>query len=345
MADLLTGISAATQGKLDAAIRTINTAWLNPQQVFEQTLTGQMAYFDYQAGDKIEYWMRLSPFKEQRKSLTGTRDFGEAGKVKMSEIGYSRWDLYGEFIPISSTSDPYKIFLQFAQGATDYFTRFPLRRVVQLLQENGVSIFDNLPFFSNAHIIDPTTKKLGTFSNDLSFKISETGWAALKDAIMQIQAPNSYLANTTMGKPEIWVPTDAMHVKFAKLFGVGNGGAAGTFQAKEITAGVTAASESITVTSTATIRTVPELLRGRDIDDPTKVLDPQAANRYYLFLNNSTVDRPVVVRMPRPMTVKRSSGGPDDLNVQSNNSLAAWSDCEAGFGYGAPQKGFRILDA
>jgi len=345
MADLLTGISAATQGKLDAAIRTINTAWLNPQQVFEQTLTGQMAYFDYQAGDKIEYWMRLSPFKEQRKSLTGTRDFGEAGKVKMSEIGYSRWDLYGEFIPISSTSDPYKIFLQFAQGATDYFTRFPLRRVVQLLQENGTSIFDQRPFFDNAHIIDPTTKKLGNFSNDLSFKISETGWAALKDAIMQIQAPNSYLANTTMGKPEIWVPTDAMHVKFAKLFGVGNGGAAGTFQAKEITAGVTAASESITVTSTATIRTVPELLRGRDIDDPTKVLDAQAANRYYLFLNNSTVDRPVVVRMPRPMTVKRSSGGPDDLNVQSNNSLAAWSDCEAGFGYGAPQKGFRILDA
>jgi len=345
MADLLTGISAATQGKLDAAIRTINTAWLNPQQVFEQTLTGQMAYFDYQAGDKIEYWMRLSPFKEQHKSLTGTRNFGEAGKVKMSEIGYSRWDLYGEFIPISSTSDPYKIFLQFAQGATDYFTRFPLRRVVQLLQENGTSIFDGLSFFNAAHIIDPTTKKLGTFSNDLSYKISETGWAALKDAIMQIQAPNSYLANTTMGKPEIWVPTDAMHVKFAKLFGVGNGGAAGTFQAKEITAGVTAASESITVTSTATIRTVPELLRGRDIDDPTKVLDPQAANRYYLFLNNSTVDRPVVVRMPRPMTVKRSSGGPDDLNVQSNNSLAAWADCEAGFGYGAPQKGFRILDA
>ena len=75
------------------------------------------------------------------------------------------------------------------------------------------------------------------------------------------------------------------------------------------------------------------------------VLDPQAANRYYLFLNNSTVDRPVVVRMPRPMTVKRSSGGPDDVNVQNNNALAAWSDCEAGFGYGAPQKGFRILDA
>jgi len=26
-----------------------------------------------------------------------------------------------------------------------------------------------------------------------------------------------------MGKPEIWVPSDAMHIKFAKLFGVGNG--------------------------------------------------------------------------------------------------------------------------
>ena len=345
MADLLTGISAATQGKLDAAIRKINTAWLDPAQVFEQTLTGQIAYFDYAAGDEIEYWMRLSPFKEQAKSLTGTRNFGEAGKIKMSKVGYTRWDLYGEFIPISSTSDPYKIFLQFAQGATDYFTRFPLRRVVQLLQEQGISIFDGLPFFSNAHIIDPTTKKLGTFSNDVSFKISETGWAALKDHIMQIQAPNSYLANTTMGRPEIWVPSDAMHIKFAKLFGVGNGGAPGTFQAKELTAGVTAASESITVTSTAVIRTVPELLSGRDIDDPTKVLDAQAANRYYLFLNNSTVDRPVVVRMPRPMTVKRSSGGPDDVNVQNNNSLAAWSDCEAGFGYGAPQKGFRILDA
>jgi hypothetical protein len=345
MADLITGIDAATQGKLDAAIRKINTAWLNPQQMFEQTLTGQIAYFDYQAGDKIEYWMRLSPFREQAKSLTGTRDFGESGKVKMAEIGFSRWDLYSEFIPISSTSDPYKIFLQFTEGATNYFTRFPLRRVVRLLQQNGTSIFDGLPFYSNAHVIDPTTKKLGTFSNDLSFKISETGWAALKDAIMQIQAPNSYLANTTMGKPEIWVPSDAMHIKFAKLFGVGNGGAPGTFQAKEITAGQTAASESITVTSTAVIRTVPELLSGRDIDNPSVVLDPQAANRYYLFLNNSTVDRPVVVRMPRPMTVKRSSGGPDDVNVQNNNSLAAWSDCEAGFGYGAPQKGFRILDA
>lgn len=344
MADLVTGIDAATQGKLDAAIRKINTAWLNPAQMFEQTLTGQIAYFDYQAGDKIEYWMRLSPFREQAKSLTGTRDFGESGKVKVAEIPYSRWDLYQEFIPVSSTSDPYKIFLQFTQGATDYFTRFPLRRVVNLLQQNGISIFDGLSMFNTAHIIDPTVKKRGTFSNDLTFKISETGWAALKDAIMQIKAPNGYLSNTTMGKPEIWVPTDAMHIKFAKLFGVGNGGAAGTFQAKELTAGATAASESITVTSTAIVRTVPELLAGVDIDTGA-TLDPQAANRYYLFLNNSNVDRPVVVRMPRPMTVKRSSGGPDDVNVQSNNSLAAWADCEAGFGYGAPQKGFRILDA
>lgn len=36
MADLITGIDAATQGKLDAAIRKINTAWLNPQQILSK---------------------------------------------------------------------------------------------------------------------------------------------------------------------------------------------------------------------------------------------------------------------------------------------------------------------
>lgn len=343
MADIITGISAATAGKLDAAIQKINTAWLNPRQVFEQTLTGDVAYFDYQAGDQIDYWMRLSPFREKEKSLTATRDFSESGKVLAAQVGYSRWDLYSELVPISSTSDPYGIFLQFTEGAIDYFTRFPLRRVVKLLQQNGNCLFDGLSFFNSAHKIDPTAKASDTFSNDLQFKINESGWAGLKDQIMQVKAPNGYLSNVTMGKPVIWVPSDAMHVKFAKLFGVGNGGNGGTFQAKDFTG--YAASESITVTSTATIVTVPELLAGKDIDNPAITLDSDAALHYYVWLNNMNADRGVVVRMPRPMTIKRSSGSPDDQNVQNNNALAAWSDCEAGFGYGIPHKLFRGKDA
>lgn len=346
MADVYTGIDAATAGKLDTAIRKINTAWLNMRQTFRQTLTGEVAYFDNQAGDKIEYWMRLSPFREEEKSLTATRNFGESGKVLAAECGYSRFDLYGELIPLSSTSDPYSIFLQFAEGAVDYFMRFPLRRVVQLLQQNPVCKFDGLSLFNSAHKIDPTAKVVKTWSNDRDFKISESGWASLKDHIMQVPAPNGYLTNVTMGKPVIWVPTDQMHVKFAKLFGMGNGGGMGTFQAKEITAGAngTAASESITVTSTAVVVTVPELLPGKDIDS-VATLDSDSASHYYVWLNNMSADRGVVVRMPRPMTVKRSSGGPDDQNVQKNNALAAWADCEAGFAPGLPHKVYRFRDA
>ena len=338
-----TGIDAATAGQLDSAIQKLNLTWLNAKQIFEQTLTGAVATFDYQTGDEIKFWMRLAAYREQKKSLTAQRDWSETGKVLAASVGYNRYDLHAEQIPISSTSDPYGIFLQFAENATDYFTRFPLRRVVnEVLQSNPVCLFDGLPLFSSAHKIDPTAKVVKTFSNDLTFKISETGWSGLKDAIIQIPAPNGYLANATMGVPEIWVPTDAMHVKFAKLFGVGNGGSGGTFQAKDFT--TYAASESITVTSRAIVRTVPELLAGKDIDSGA-TLDADAALHYYVFLNTSSVDRGVVVRMPRPMTVKRSSGGADDLSVAESNTMRAWSDCEAGFAPGLPQKVFRVRDA
>lgn len=321
-------LPAAFNGSVDEAIRVFNRAFERGEEIYQATLGGEVAHFEYGAGEEISFYARLSPHRDEDRSLTATREFGEGQSVKIASVGFNRVDLMSELLPESQTADPLRFFTTETPDAINYAIRLPLRRIVSKLHSNGTCLFDGLSFFNDSHKCNPISRgSTDTFDNDLVASVTESGWAGLKDAIMQVKGTQGYLPNVNMGRPVIWVPTDVMAVKFAKLF------TGGAFYAKEPTAATTAASESIIVTSTADIVTVPELFN--------TTADADAAKHYYVWLRSSTRQRGMIVRMPQMPRMRR-----DDVTFRStNNAIAVYADMEYGDSYGDPRKCFRVSES
>lgn len=337
MANVSSSITGAAtlvnSGSIEAAIDVLNNAFMDGENVYSAGITSEMAYFNYEAGDKVEMYMKLSHHRDEDKGLMENRNFSETTAVKVADIGYKRVDLMAELLPLSKTSDPRRMFLDETVEAADYAIRLPTRRLAKriLAGFTATCIFDNIAFFhATDHLCNPlekgTPRKFGNYFTGI--KVTEDGWAAFIDKVVQIEGANGYLMNADFmsARPIIAVPTAALWKKWAKIFDP-----EGRI-AVEPTAGVTAASETTIFKNGARLTLIPELA----------VLTTAATlKRSYIFNPRYRRRRPFVVRIPTMPTWKRGTGAGNPFEA-TNDAYPVWASMEYADDYGLPHLCFCV---
>jgi hypothetical protein len=330
MSDVTFGIPgvsiAVSSGSIEAAVNALNRAWERPEQIYRATASDRVAFFTYEPGDNLEFFMRIDGQSDEDKGDIETRNFGETQGVKVARVGFNRVDLMAERIPLYTNRDPRQIFLNPTEEAMYKTVRLPTRRMALLLRQGltKTCLYDGRPFYSEEHVINPLDKTAGTpWPNYFpGINVTEDGWASIIDQIEQIPGANDYLINEGFleAGPEIWVPNRKLAKKFGKIFDP-NG-----LIAVEPTAGVNAASETTYFKNGAKVVVVPELINQSD---------PASQKRYFIFNAKYKTRRAVVVRIPRAPIWKMMKGANNPLE-HSNNAYPVWADMDFGIDFGLP---------
>lgn len=293
----------------------LNTA---PPQV--ETKFDKVSFVDSTTTSEIaKYPMKVATAKEQVKGPSERRDFNDAEIVSF-ECRAFRIEAPGEVIPLGPIFDTYGLLEGFASDLLNQSLKIWDRNLATMINANGVA-YDNVPFFSNTHPVNPGKIGSGTYSNDINATPDEAGFLAAWQQMQLIPGYDGTLMNVDMGRPIVLVPNMTMKIAFSKLLNEG-------LIAKQV-AGA-AASENTQLVDAAEIVLMPELF------DPA---DAKSSKRWYLINRTHNSRRAFIVR--NPVKPKFTITTPTDSFAHTNDSRVLYYVTYGGTGYAMPQLAVR----
>lgn len=303
----------------EVLITLINTQLNNaPPQV--ETKFDKVSFVDsVSTSVNMKYPMKVATAKETIKGAIESRDFN-GSEIVSFDCSIDRVEPPGELIPLSNAYDNYGLLESFASDLLNQSLKIWDRALAAKINLNGAA-YDNVPFFSNTHPVNPGKIGSGTYSNDINATPDEAGFLAAWQQMQLIPGFDGTLMNVDMGRPIVLVPNMTMKIAFSKLLNEG-------LIAKQV-AGA-AASENTQLVDAAEIVLMPELF------DPA---DAKSSKRWYLINRTHNSRRAFIVRNPKKPQFTIT--GPTDAYAYSNQARALFYTTEGGTGYAMPQLAVR----
>lgn len=326
----ITGLSTGNlDQRFNGAVTKLERAWARLGfTMFERTLIDELAMVA--AGDRsalLQWGIQIDGSSYRIVPLNAETKYGENPPRVLAEAGYKRMDLFGiEWSLLADDLSRETTVASMPDMAGKPNAALMLEAMKLLATgETANCKYDNKPFFSAAHLVDPFGKDVAAnqFTNLITQPLTSTGYNIVADTIRKRPDPGSNKAEGKLYLPNrgisgrnmtIYCGDDATASELQKIFD----------PASLWNPGVNQASESRRTYTQATVQLLPEMAADAAF----------TGNYCYVLVKTSPILRPLFVRVPHAPKVDKLGAGSDaeiDRKLTRANGY-----CTHGQDFGAP---------